>query len=82
MPGASLTATYSRSFLLRDTGNLTLRVWSTREAKPSHPDNRQTGIVHAKAYSANKELFAVMYSSYNIFALGFLPLLALNEGMI
>ncbi|KAH7142563.1 hypothetical protein B0J13DRAFT_636000 [Dactylonectria estremocensis] len=82
MPGVPLTATYFRSFLLRDTGNLILRVWPIWHVNLGYPDNRQTGIVRAKAYSSNKELFAVMFSNYNLFGSGFLPLLALDEGMI
>ncbi|KAH6983819.1 hypothetical protein EDB80DRAFT_875320 [Ilyonectria destructans] len=40
------------------------------------------GIILAKAYNCNKELFSVMFSDYDLFGSGFLPLLALNEEMI
>jgi hypothetical protein len=81
-PDTTLVAKHFRSFLLRDTGTLTSTVRRTKTPNVGHPDSRQTGVPRAKAYASNKELFAVMFSHYNLFASGFLPLLALDEAMI
>ncbi|KAH7112291.1 hypothetical protein B0J13DRAFT_631513 [Dactylonectria estremocensis] len=52
------------------------------DANAGHPDTRGLGIIRAKAYSCQKELFGVLYSSYELFQSGHLPLLAFDEGML
>ncbi|KJZ69387.1 hypothetical protein HIM_11226 [Hirsutella minnesotensis 3608] len=81
-PDAPLTATYYRSFLLRDTGNVTSGLRRTKSPSLGHPSTGKTGVVRAKAYGSSKELFSVMFTNYNLFGSGFLPLLALDEPMI
>ncbi|KAM6514439.1 hypothetical protein FALCPG4_015576 [Fusarium falciforme] len=81
-PKARLNATYFRSFLLRDIGDYQCKAKRTRASNPGHPDERKPGIIRAKAYSCNKEIFSVMSSDYDLFGSGSLPLLALNEEMI
>ncbi|KAL6402761.1 hypothetical protein AUP68_14097 [Ilyonectria robusta] len=81
-PDAPLVATHFRSFLLRDTGTLTSKIKRTRSSNLGHPESRQLGIPRAKAYSSNKELFAVMFSNYALFSSGSLPLLAFDDERI
>ncbi|KAH8657227.1 hypothetical protein BGZ61DRAFT_500066 [Ilyonectria robusta] len=81
-PKARLSATYFRSFLLQHIGTYQCKAKRTRASNPGHPDERKPGIILAKAYNCNKELFSVMFSDYDLFGSGFLPLLALNEEMI
>ncbi|KJZ70003.1 hypothetical protein HIM_10614 [Hirsutella minnesotensis 3608] len=81
-PDTLLADTHYRSFLLRDTGNLTSTVRRTKTPNVGHPASRQTGVARAKAYASNKELFSVMFSNYGLFSSGFLPLLALDEDMM
>lgn len=78
----TLEAAYFRSFLLRDIGNITLKAKPARRPNLGHPDSRQPGIPRFKAYSCNKELFSVMFSSYRLFHSESFPLLALSDGMI
>ncbi|KAK2468831.1 hypothetical protein H9L39_19593 [Fusarium oxysporum f. sp. albedinis] len=69
-------------FLLRDLGDYQVKAKHTRASKPGHPDAHKPGIIRAKAYSCHKELFSVMFSGYELFGSGHLPLLALNQSMI
>jgi hypothetical protein len=45
-------------------------------------DERKPGIIRAKAYSCYEEVFAVIFSKYELFGSGLLPLPALNQSMI
>lgn len=82
VPESPMTATYFRSFLLRDASTYKSKAKKTGNSNPGHPNASQAGIIRAKAYDCNKELFAVMFSDYYMFGSGFLPLLAFNEEMI
>ncbi|KAM5517597.1 hypothetical protein FOXYSP1_08382 [Fusarium oxysporum f. sp. phaseoli] len=81
-PDAPLEATYYRPHLLRDVGGYYIKSKSTRKSNPGHPEARSPGFIHAKAYNCSKELFGVMFSDYQLFSLGFLPLLAFDEVML
>lgn len=82
VPEAPLDAKYYRSFLLRDTGTYYAKAKPTRASNPGCPDARSPGIIRAKAYNCCKELFGVMFSDYQLFSSGSLPLLAFDEGML
>ncbi|KAH6957668.1 hypothetical protein BKA56DRAFT_648243 [Ilyonectria sp. MPI-CAGE-AT-0026] len=82
VPESPMTATYFRSFLLRDASTYKSKAKKTGNSNPGHPNASRAGIIRAKAYDCNKELFAVMFSDYYMFGSGFLPLLAFNEEMI
>jgi hypothetical protein len=47
-----------------------------------HPETRSPGVVRAKAHNCSKELFGVMFSDYQLFSPGFVPLLACDEVML
>ncbi|KAF5136246.1 hypothetical protein E5D57_000006 [Metarhizium anisopliae] len=81
-PEVSLNQFYFRSFLLRDVGTYLSKVKVTRDANPGHPKSCKAGLIHAKAYNCNKDLFSVMFSDYRTFGSGFLPLLALSDTLI
>ncbi|KAG7402402.1 hypothetical protein Forpe1208_v017241 [Fusarium oxysporum f. sp. rapae] len=81
-PEAPMEATYYRPYLLRDIGGYYVRAKSTRKSNPGHPEARSPGVIRAKAYNCSKELFGVMFSDYQLFSSGFLPLLAFDEGML
>ncbi|KAJ3453179.1 hypothetical protein MRS44_018834 [Fusarium solani] len=82
VPEAPLDAKYYRSFLLRDAGTYYAKARPSRVPNPGHPDARSPGIVRAKAYNCSKELFGIMFSNYQLFSSGHLPLLAFDEGML
>ncbi|EEU34796.1 uncharacterized protein NECHADRAFT_79762 [Fusarium vanettenii 77-13-4] len=81
-PRSHLNAVDFQRSLLRDIGDYQAKAKRTRASNPGHPHERKPGVIRAKAYSCHKELFSVMFSDYDLFGLGFLPLLALDEGMI
>lgn len=81
-PESHSDAVKFQKFLLRDIGDYQVKAKRTRATNPGHPDERRPGVIRAKAYSCHKELFSVMFSDYEIFGSGFLPLLALSEGML
>ncbi|KAG7411880.1 hypothetical protein Forpe1208_v008353 [Fusarium oxysporum f. sp. rapae] len=81
-PDAPLEATYYRPHLLRDVGGYYMKSKSTRKSNPGHPEARSPGVIRAKAYNCSKELFGVMFSDYQLFSSGFLPLLAFDEVML
>ncbi|KAK2469518.1 hypothetical protein H9L39_18789 [Fusarium oxysporum f. sp. albedinis] len=81
-PRSHLNAVDFQWFLLRDIGDYQAKAKRTRASNPGHPHERKPGVIRAKAYSCHKELFSVMFSDYDLFGSGFLPLLALDEGMI
>lgn len=54
---------------------------STCSANAGHPDTRRPGIIRAKAYGG-REIFAVIYSDYDLFGSPSLPQLALDQDMI
>lgn len=68
--------------LLRDAGDYQARIRPSRTANAGQPDTRALGIIRAKAYSCQKELFGVLYSSYELFQSGHLPLLAFDDSML
>lgn len=81
-PEARLDATYFRGFLFRDVGDYQAKAKAARGVNPGHPEQSLPAIIRGKAYNCNKEQASVMFSNYQLFQSGFLPLLALNEGMI
>ncbi|KID81198.1 hypothetical protein MAJ_11414, partial [Metarhizium majus ARSEF 297] len=81
-PEVSLNQFYFRSFLLRDVGTYLSKAKVTRDANPGHPKSCKAGLIRAKAYNCNKDLFSVMFSDYRTFGSGFLPLLALSDTLI
>ncbi|KAJ0130330.1 CocE/NonD family hydrolase [Fusarium oxysporum f. sp. albedinis] len=81
-PMSPMNAQNFQRFLLRDLGDYQVKAKHTRASKPGHPDAHKPGIIRAKAYSCHKELFSVMFSGYELFGSGHLPLLALNQSMI
>jgi hypothetical protein len=81
-PESRSDAVKFQKFLLRDIGDYQVKAKRTRATNPGHPHERRPGVIRAKAYSCHKELFSVMFSDYEIFGSGFLPLLALSEGML
>ncbi|RTE68758.1 hypothetical protein BHE90_016864, partial [Fusarium euwallaceae] len=82
VPEAPMEATYYRSHLLRDVGGYYAKAKSSRRSNPGHPEARSPGVIRAKAYNCSKELFGVMFSDYQLFGSGLLPLLAFDEGML
>jgi len=78
VPECPLDARYYRSFLLRDAENYYVKARPTRASNPGHPEARSPGIIRAKAYNCCKELFGVMFSDYQLFSSGSLPLLAFD----
>ncbi|KAG6977846.1 hypothetical protein FocnCong_v021607 [Fusarium oxysporum f. sp. conglutinans] len=52
------------------------------EIEPWPPRSQVTGCHSGQAYNCSKELFGVMFSDYQLFSSGFLPLLAFGEGML
>jgi len=80
-PDSNLSATYYRSHLLRDTGNLISKCTPTASVDPGHPDCRQPSLIRAKAYSA-KDLVKAMDRRYRPFSADALPLLSLTQDMI
>jgi len=58
-PDSPLSATYYRSFSLRDTGNLMSKATVTRGPNAGHPDCPKAGIIRAKLYNSNKAIFGV-----------------------
>ncbi|KAH7187758.1 hypothetical protein DER44DRAFT_816409 [Fusarium oxysporum] len=81
-PTSPMNAQNFQRFLLRDLGDYQVKAKHTRASNPGHPDEHKPGIIRAKAYSCHKELFSVMFSGYELFGSGHLPLLALNQSMI
>ncbi|KAH7477861.1 hypothetical protein FOMA001_g10542 [Fusarium oxysporum f. sp. matthiolae] len=81
-PETPIEATYYRPYLLRDAGGYYAKAKSTRKSNPGSPEARSSGLIRAKAYNCSKELFGVMFSDYQLFSSGFLPLLAFDEGML
>ncbi|KAG7403119.1 hypothetical protein Forpi1262_v018776 [Fusarium oxysporum f. sp. raphani] len=81
-PTSPMNAQTFQRFMLRDLGDYQVKAKRTRASNPGHPDERKPGIIRAKAYSCHKEVFAVMFSEYELFGSGLLPLLALNQSMI
>ncbi|KAF5706285.1 hypothetical protein FMUND_11688 [Fusarium mundagurra] len=82
VPEASLVADQYRSYLLRDAGTYYAKAKASRASNPGHPEARSPGIIRAKAYNCSKDLFGVMFSDYQLFSSGLLPLLAFNEAML
>ena len=82
VPEAPLDAKHYRSFLLRDAGTYYAKARPSRASNPGHPDARSPGIIRAKAYNCSKDLFGVMFSNYQLFSSGHLPLLAFDDGML
>ncbi|KAG7419115.1 putative AC9 transposase [Fusarium oxysporum f. sp. rapae] len=78
-PESRSDAVRFQKFLLRDIGDYQVKAKRTRATNPGHPHERRPGVIRAKAYGCHKELFSVMFSDYEIFGSGFLPLLALSE---
>jgi hypothetical protein len=81
-PESHLNAVKFQRFLLRDIGDYQVKAKRTRASNPGHPHERRPGVIRAKAYSCHKELFSVMFSDYEIFGSGFLPLPALSEDIL
>lgn len=79
---APLDTAFYQTCLLRDTGNYYATAKPSRNANAGHPDVHTPGIIRAKAYNCQKELFGVMYSDYQLFGSGSLPLLALESDMV
>ncbi|KJZ69796.1 hypothetical protein HIM_10814 [Hirsutella minnesotensis 3608] len=75
-----------RTFNLRDAATYTAKVRSSRRdpspLDPGNPACTKTGVVRAKAYDCNKELFSVMYRGYQTFGSPHLAALALPDSMI
>ncbi|KAH6987160.1 hypothetical protein EDB80DRAFT_178225 [Ilyonectria destructans] len=65
-PNDLMVHTIFRSHLLRDVSTYNIKAKPTRTSNPGHPDSRQPGIIHAKAYNCNKELFGVMFRDYQL----------------
>ncbi|EXK76443.1 hypothetical protein FOQG_18817 [Fusarium oxysporum f. sp. raphani 54005] len=82
VPEASLVADQYRSYLLRDVGTYYAKAKPSRASNPGHPEARSPGIIRAKAYNCSKDLFGVMFSDYQLFSSGLLPLLAFDEAML
>lgn len=82
VPEASLVADQYRSYLLRDGGTYYAKAKPSRASNPGHPEARSPGIIRAKAYNCSKDLFGVMFSDYQLFSSGLLPLLAFDETML
>ncbi|KAH7182230.1 hypothetical protein DER46DRAFT_670678 [Fusarium sp. MPI-SDFR-AT-0072] len=82
VPDAPMDATYFRSYILRDAETYYAKAKPSRAPNPGHPEARSPGIIRVKAYNCNKDLFGVIFSNYQLFSSGFLPLLALNEAML
>lgn len=81
-PSARFDAAYFQGFFLRDIGDYQSKAMSNGALNPVRREQGDPGIIRFKAYNCIKEQVSVMFNSYNIFGSGFLPLLALNEGMI
>ncbi|RKK74454.1 hypothetical protein BFJ71_g17273, partial [Fusarium oxysporum] len=81
-PEAPLVAHHYRSYLLRDVGTYYAKAKPSRASNPGHPEARSPGIIRAKAYNCSKDLFGVMFSDYQLFSSGLLPLLAFDEEML
>ncbi|KAH7109224.1 hypothetical protein EDB81DRAFT_930075, partial [Dactylonectria macrodidyma] len=81
-PSARFDAAYFQGFLLRDIGDYQSKAMSNGVLNSGRREQGDPGIIRFKAYNCIKEQVSVMFNSYNIFGSGFLPLLALNEGMI
>ncbi len=69
-PESPLSQCHFRSFLLRDVGTYL------------DPQSCTLGLIRAKAYNCNKELFSVTFSDYRTFGSRELPLLALCDTLI
>ncbi|EXA29450.1 hypothetical protein FOVG_19070 [Fusarium oxysporum f. sp. pisi HDV247] len=82
VPEASLVADQYRSYLLRDVGTYYAKAKASRASNPGHPEARAPGIIRVKAYNCSKDLFGVMFSDYQLFSSGLLPLLAFDEAML
>ncbi|KAJ3454045.1 hypothetical protein MRS44_018677 [Fusarium solani] len=82
VPEAPLDAKHYRSFLLRDAGTYYAKARPSRASNPGHPDARSPGIIRAKAYNCSKDPFGVMFSNYQLFSSGHLPLLSFDDGML
>jgi hypothetical protein len=82
VPEASLVADQYRSYLLRDVGTYYAKAKPSRASNPGHPEARAPDIIRAKAYNCSKDLFGVMFSDYQLFSSGLLPLLAFDEAML
>ncbi|WKT53615.1 hypothetical protein QSH57_004199 [Fusarium oxysporum f. sp. vasinfectum] len=82
VPEAPLVAHHYRSYLLRDVGTYYAKAKPSRASNPGHPEARSPGIIRAKAYNCSKDLFGVMFSDYQLFSSGLLPLLAFDEAML
>ncbi|KAF4438786.1 hypothetical protein F53441_12718 [Fusarium austroafricanum] len=82
VPEASLVADQYRSYLLRDVGTYYAKAKPSQSSNPGHPEARSPGIIRAKAYNCSKDLFGVMFSDYQLFSPGLLPLLAFDEAML
>lgn len=82
VPEAPLDAKHYRSFLLRDAGTYYAKARPSRASNPGHPDARSPGIIRAKAYNCSKDLFGVMFSNYQLFSSGHLPLLSFDDSML
>ncbi|PNP80886.1 hypothetical protein FNYG_05773 [Fusarium nygamai] len=82
VPEASLVADQYRSYLLRDAGTYYAKAKASQASNPGHPEARSPGIIRAKAYNCSKDLFGVMFSDYQLFSSGLLPLLAFDEAML
>lgn len=82
VPEAPLVADQYRSYLLRDVGTYYAKAKPSRASNPGHPEARSPGIIRAKAYNCSKDLFGVMFSDYQLFSSGLLPLLAFDEVML
>lgn len=81
-PTAPISATFYRGFLLRDVGDYQCKARVRRASHQGHPNHEVPGVIRAKAYNCNKEIFGVMFSDYRICGSDSLSLLALNEQMI
>ncbi|KAI5455867.1 hypothetical protein BGZ63DRAFT_429483 [Mariannaea sp. PMI_226] len=81
-PGSALNASHFQGFLLRDVGDYQCKTATNGTANSCLPKQAQPGIIRFKAYNCIKEQVSVMFSSYNLFGSGSLPLLALSEEMM
>jgi hypothetical protein len=74
---------FYQSFLLKEVGTYTGKArTSRRHNHPGSPDAQDPGLIRIKAYNSNKDIFAAMFSDYQLFAAEQLPLLALSEHML
>ncbi|KND86132.1 hypothetical protein TOPH_09246 [Tolypocladium ophioglossoides CBS 100239] len=75
-----------RTFNLRDVATYTAKAHSSKRGPstldPGNPNYTKSGVLRAKAYHCNKELFSVMFSDYQTFGSQHLSAPALPDDMI